>query len=170
MQCRRPGFNPWIRKIPWRREWQPTPVFLAGESHGQRSLAGYSPWGCRVRHDWVTKHTHTEENEESRGILLEISYFIEESYRMKRENKNKGNVYLVFLHILLCVLLVTSANYLQSSILHSSNITCISLYFYNWFWCYSISYVLLYLLLSTSSLEKVKKGILALKNPTSNRI
>ena len=32
-------------KIPWRREWQPTPVFLAGESHGQRSLAGYSPWG-----------------------------------------------------------------------------------------------------------------------------
>ena len=79
----------------------------------------------------MTKHTHTEENEESRGILLEISYFIEESYRMKRENKNKGNVYLVFLHILLCVLLVTSANYLQSSILHSSNITCISLYFYN---------------------------------------
>jgi len=36
-------FNPWVRKIPWRRKWQPTPVFLAGESHGQRSLAGYSP-------------------------------------------------------------------------------------------------------------------------------
>jgi len=34
-----------LRKIPWRREWQPTPVFLPGESHGQRSLAGYSPWG-----------------------------------------------------------------------------------------------------------------------------
>ena len=33
--------------FPWRREWQPTPVFLPGESHGQRSLAGYSPWGCR---------------------------------------------------------------------------------------------------------------------------
>ena len=37
----------WIGKIPWRRKWQPTPVFLAGESHGQRSLAGYSPWGCK---------------------------------------------------------------------------------------------------------------------------
>ena len=39
----RPGFNPWIGKISWRRAWQPTPVFLPGESHGQRSLAGYSP-------------------------------------------------------------------------------------------------------------------------------
>ena len=47
-QCRRlkrPGFNPWVRKIPWRRAWQPTPVFLPGESHGQRSLVGYSPQG-----------------------------------------------------------------------------------------------------------------------------
>ena len=39
------GFNPWFGKIPWRREWQPTPVFLPGKSYGQRSLAGYSPWG-----------------------------------------------------------------------------------------------------------------------------
>ena len=37
-QCRRPGFDPWVRKIPWRREWLPTPVFLPRESHGQRSL------------------------------------------------------------------------------------------------------------------------------------
>ena len=44
------GFDPWVRKIPWRREWQPTPVFLPGEFHGQRSLMGYSPWGRRVRH------------------------------------------------------------------------------------------------------------------------
>ena len=45
-QCRRHkrlGFDPWVGKIPWRRKWQPTPVFLHGESHGQRSLAGYSP-------------------------------------------------------------------------------------------------------------------------------
>ena len=40
-----PGFDPWVGKIPWRRTWQPTPVSLPGESHGQRSLAGYSPWG-----------------------------------------------------------------------------------------------------------------------------
>ena len=50
------GFNPWVGKIPWRRKWQPTLVFLHGKSHGQRSLVGYSPWGCkRVEHDLVTK-------------------------------------------------------------------------------------------------------------------
>ena len=43
----RPGFNPWIGKIPWKREWLPTPLFLPGEFHGQRNLAGYSPWGCK---------------------------------------------------------------------------------------------------------------------------
>ena len=45
LQCRRQEFEPWVWKIPWSRKWQPTPVFLPGESHGQRSLAGYSPWG-----------------------------------------------------------------------------------------------------------------------------
>ena len=39
------GFNSWVGKIPWRREWQPTPVFLLGESYGQRNLVGYSPYG-----------------------------------------------------------------------------------------------------------------------------
>ena len=39
------GFDPWVRKILWRRSWQPTPVFLLGESGGQRSLVGYSPQG-----------------------------------------------------------------------------------------------------------------------------
>jgi len=39
--------DPQVGKIPWRRAWQPTPVFLPGESHGQGSLAGYSPWGCK---------------------------------------------------------------------------------------------------------------------------
>ena len=38
-------FDPWVRKISWRRKWQPISVFLPGESHGQRSLVGYSPWG-----------------------------------------------------------------------------------------------------------------------------
>ena len=42
-----PRFNPWVGKIPWRREWLPTSGFLPGESHGQRSLAGYTPWGCK---------------------------------------------------------------------------------------------------------------------------
>ena len=41
----RPRFDPWVGKVPWRRKWQPTPVFLPGESHGQRNLTDYSPWG-----------------------------------------------------------------------------------------------------------------------------
>ena len=44
-QCRRHRSHPWVQKIPWRRKLQPTPVFLSGKSHRQRSLAGYSPWG-----------------------------------------------------------------------------------------------------------------------------
>ena len=44
-QCKRCGFDPWVGKIPWRREWQPTPQVLPGESHEQRILEGYSPWG-----------------------------------------------------------------------------------------------------------------------------
>ena len=51
-QCRRNKrceFHPRVRKIPWKRTWQPTPVFLPGESHGQRSLVGYSPWVCNSR-------------------------------------------------------------------------------------------------------------------------
>ena len=50
LSCRRLGFDPWVQKIPWRREWQLTPVFLPGEFHGQKSLAGYSLWGCKELH------------------------------------------------------------------------------------------------------------------------
>ena len=49
-ECRRGqrcGIDPWAGKIPWRRAWQPTAVFLPGEFHGQRNLGGYSPWGCK---------------------------------------------------------------------------------------------------------------------------
>ena len=55
-QCRRREFDPWVGKNPWRKKWQPTPVFLPGNSHGQRSLVGYSPWGRkRVGHHLATK-------------------------------------------------------------------------------------------------------------------
>ena len=47
LQCRRPGFDSWVGKNPWRRAWQLTPVFLAEEFHGQRSLEGYPPWACK---------------------------------------------------------------------------------------------------------------------------
>ena len=62
LQCRwhkRFGFDPWIRMIPWRRKWQPTPVFLPGEFHEQRSMEGYSPWSRK----------------ESEKLKLNLQYF-----------------------------------------------------------------------------------------------
>ena len=58
-------FDLWVGKIPWRRKWQLTPVFLSGKFRGQRTLVGYSPWGCRVGHNW---HTHTKRSEEEPGL------------------------------------------------------------------------------------------------------
>ena len=59
-------FDPWAGKIPWRRKWQCTPVFLPGKSHGQRSLAGYSPWGHK---DWDV----TEATENSRWLCYSLT-------------------------------------------------------------------------------------------------
>ena len=60
-QCRRSRINPWVGKIPWKREWQPTPVFLPGKSHGQRSLVSYTPWDHEQLDttEWLHTHTHT---------------------------------------------------------------------------------------------------------------
>ena len=67
-QCRRWGFNPWVRMIPWSRKWQPIPVFLPEKFHGQRSLAGYRPWGCKesATNELLSMHAHI--------YLLFISY------------------------------------------------------------------------------------------------
>ena len=56
LQCRRPIFNRWVREISWKREWLLTPVFLPGEFHGQRRLAGYSPWSLKELDttEWLT--------------------------------------------------------------------------------------------------------------------
>ena len=58
LQSRRLRFDPWVKKNPWRRKWQPTPVFLLGKAHGQRSLAGYSPWGCKESD--TSEHEHRQ--------------------------------------------------------------------------------------------------------------
>ena len=57
-QCRSHRFDPWVGRISWRRKWQPTPVLLPGESHGQRSLVGYSPWGHKESDmtEWARMH------------------------------------------------------------------------------------------------------------------
>ena len=62
-RCKRYRFDPWVGKIPWCRNWQPAPVFLPGKSHGQRSLAGCSPWGLKgsdmTECVCAYAHTHT---------------------------------------------------------------------------------------------------------------
>ena len=62
LQCNRTGFEAWVRKIPWRRKWQPTPIFLPGKSHEQRSLAGYSPWDRKVSDMTTATNKITDEN------------------------------------------------------------------------------------------------------------
>ena len=69
----------WVRKIPWRREWQPTAVFLLGESHGQRSLAGYSLWDHKeLDVTEATKHTRTQYS------LLTTFFFISAHWTNKK--------------------------------------------------------------------------------------
>ena len=58
LQCGRPGFDPWVGKILWRRKWQPTPVLLPGKSHGQRSVVGYSPRGRKDSDTTERLHFH----------------------------------------------------------------------------------------------------------------
>ena len=58
LKCRRPEFDPQVRKIPWKRKWQPTPVFLTGKSHGQRNLASYSSWSHKSQ-TWLSDYTAT---------------------------------------------------------------------------------------------------------------
>ena len=82
-QYRRCGFEPWARKNPWRREWQPTLGFLPREPHEQRSLAGYSPWDCkeldtterlsRAQHHVADSSTCLFSENDSRRFILHFS-------------------------------------------------------------------------------------------------
>ena len=63
-------FDAWVRKMPWRRAWPPTPVFLPGESHGQRSLVGCRLWGHKESDTTETaKHTHTRERNTNYSVV-----------------------------------------------------------------------------------------------------
>ena len=64
------GVRPLDREDPLEEAWQSTPVFLPGEIHGQRSLAGYSYWDHRVRHDLATEHTHLSTHEHHSSLDL----------------------------------------------------------------------------------------------------
>ena len=73
-RCKRLGFYPWLRKMPWSRKWQPTPVFLLGKFHGQRSLADYSPW-CHKEMD-MTECAHTHTHTYSHKGLKTVVWFL----------------------------------------------------------------------------------------------
>ena len=81
--CRRQRFYPWIEKIPWRRAWQPTPVFLTGESHGQRRLVGYSPWG----------HKESDMTEETACICTTHEHEFPGTHSFHCGNQNIGQPY-----------------------------------------------------------------------------
>ena len=70
LQCGRLGFDPWVGKIPWRRKWLPTPGFLPGESHEQRSLEGYGPGGCKESGTTERLSTHIRETQVGVGRVL----------------------------------------------------------------------------------------------------
>ena len=84
LQCGRPRFCPWVRKIPWRREWLPTPVFLPGEFHGQRSLVGYSLWGRKEldKTEWLTRSLSegVSKGGQRRRDLLHLSVLLGASF------------------------------------------------------------------------------------------
>ena len=64
-------FKPWVRKMPWRRKWQPTPAFLPGKPHGQRSLAGCSLWGCKES-DTTEQLNHQYQMDNETGAMVSL--------------------------------------------------------------------------------------------------
>ena len=126
-QCGRPGFNPWVGKISWRRKWQPTPVFLPGKSHGWRSLLGYSSWGWQELDttEWLHFHFHTVKGfsivSEAVDIFLEFCCFFYDpvdvgSLISGSSAFSKSNLYIwkFLVHILLKPSLKDFEHYLAS--------------------------------------------------------
>ena len=92
LQCRRPGFDPWVGKIPWRRQWHPTPLLLPGKSHGRRSLVGYSPWGHKESHTTERLHytmTNSCCRTEETNATLQSNYPLIKS--QNKEQYGNGN-------------------------------------------------------------------------------
>ena len=85
--------DPWVRKIPWRRKWEPTPVFLTGKSHEERSLAGYRPWGHKQLDtvEWLNTHSRHW----SRCLYEEKSNFSAQwlGYKVISLGSNRKKVY-----------------------------------------------------------------------------
>ena len=69
LQCRKSGFSPWVEKIPWRRKWQPDPVFLPGKFHGQKGLVGNSLWGCKELDK--SEHTQSQSSQLINNVVID---------------------------------------------------------------------------------------------------
>ena len=80
LQCRRPGFDPWVGKILWRRKWQAIPRFLPGEVHGQRSLVGYNPWSHKELD--MTEHTHMHVRKGGHFFFFLLNANLKESWKL----------------------------------------------------------------------------------------
>ena len=95
LQCRRPGFNPWVGKIPWRRAWNPLPYSCMRNPHGHRSLAGYSPWGCKELD--TTEQLSTAQHickyicKNDRIYISKVQVEITNSYCLCASNFNKND-------------------------------------------------------------------------------
>ena len=74
-ETKRCGFNLWVRNICWIRKWKPILLFLPGEFHGQRSLMGYSPWGCKEADITEHTHTHTHTHKHWLPVLIHLKLF-----------------------------------------------------------------------------------------------
>ena len=79
--------NPWVRKIPWRRKWQPTVVFLPGESHGQRSLVVYSPW---VAKSWTRVRQLSTPGVLPRSLYIKFSVQLNDSSFLRKCNESSS--------------------------------------------------------------------------------
>ena len=88
LQCERPRLNPWVEKIYWRRESLPTPVLLPEEFHGQRRVAGYSPWGCSHK-----------ESDKTEWLILLLSLEVTEiptNFRVGRVTSSENRLLIDF--------------------------------------------------------------------------
>ena len=94
-RCRRPEFPQWVRKVSWRRKQQPTPLFLAGKSHEQKSLASYSPWGCRKSD--TTEHTNTHICIWDVCVYICIYVCVCVLIRVLQENRTSRICYLIYI-------------------------------------------------------------------------
>ena len=112
-------FDPWVRKMPWRRKQQPTPVFLPEKSHGQRILGGCKSKGSqRVGHDWVIKHTYIYTNLYISSSSLSIHVLMDSCYRILTI-VNNGTVHIGRTYFFGLVFFVVFGYFLRSGIARS---------------------------------------------------